>query len=84
MTAEKGKLMKRSAAVVTGAVTAPGGCAVPAVADAGAEGAVTGSRGVPAGGAVQVPAHVSIDVRGNTVSGVGAPDPAYGGKCGNG
>ncbi|WP_437044576.1 hypothetical protein [Streptomyces sp. enrichment culture] len=50
MTAEKGKLMKRSAAVVTGAATVSGEAA-PAVAGAEAEGAVTGSRGVLAGDA---------------------------------
>ncbi|MFF5253839.1 chaplin [Streptomyces leeuwenhoekii] len=83
MTAEKGKSMKRSAAVVTGTVVALGGSAAPAFADAVAEGAATGSPGGLTGQVVQVPVHIPVNVCGNTVNGVGLLNPAYGNKCTN-
>ncbi|AJP02086.1 membrane protein [Streptomyces cyaneogriseus subsp. noncyanogenus] len=74
--------MKRSAAVVTGAVVALGGSAAPAFADAVAE-AAAGSSGGLTGYVVQVPVHIPVNVCGNTVNGVGLLNPAYGNKCTN-
>ncbi|MET9775648.1 chaplin [Streptomyces sp. NPDC006367] len=82
MTAEKGKSMKKSAAVVAGAVMTLG-MATPAFADAGAEAAAIGSPGVLSGNAVQVPVHVPVNVCGNTVNIVGLLNPAAGNVCVN-
>jgi hypothetical protein len=82
MTAEKGKFMKKSAAVVAGAILAFGGAA-PAFADAGAEGAAVKSPGVLSGNVVQVPVHVPVNVCGNTINVVGLLNPAFGNKCVN-
>ncbi|MET8449764.1 chaplin [Streptomyces sp. NPDC005209] len=82
MTAEKGKFMKKSAAVLAGAVLALGGAA-PAFADSGAEGVATGSPGVLSGNVIQVPIHVPVNVCGNTVNVVGLLNPALGNACAN-
>ncbi|MER6032332.1 MULTISPECIES: chaplin [unclassified Streptomyces] len=74
--------MKKSAAVLTGAILALGG-AVPAFADSGAEGAAANSPGVISGNVVQVPVHVPVNVCGNTVNVIGALNPALGNKCEN-
>jgi hypothetical protein len=62
MTVEKGKPMKRSAAAVTGTVVTRGGSAAPAFADAVAEGAATGSRGLLSGNVARVPVHTHLPV----------------------
>ncbi|EHN79116.1 hypothetical protein SMCF_1298 [Streptomyces coelicoflavus ZG0656] len=82
MTAEKGKFMKKSAAVVAGAIMALG-MASPAFADAGAEGAAVGSPGVLSGNVVQVPVHVPVNVCGNSINVIGLLNPAFGNTCVN-
>ncbi|WP_309095482.1 chaplin [Streptomyces sp.] len=82
MTAEKGKFMKKSAAVVAGAIMALG-MAGPAMADAGAQGAAVGSPGVLSGNVLQIPVHIPINVCGNTVNIVGLLNPAFGNECKN-
>jgi hypothetical protein len=82
MTAEEGKFMKKSAAVLAGTVMAFG-MATPAFADAGAEAAAVGSPGVLSGNAVQVPVHIPVNVCGNTVNIVGLLNPAGGNVCVN-
>ncbi|KND35579.1 chaplin [Streptomyces acidiscabies] len=74
--------MKKSAAVIAGLVLALGG-AVPAFADAGAEGAAIGSPGVLSGNVVQIPVHVPVNVCGNTVNVIGLLNPAFGNTCVN-
>lgn len=83
MTAEKGNTMKKTAAVVVGAILALGGAA-PAFADAGAEGAAIGSPGVLSGNVVQIPVHVPINVCGNSVNVIALLNPAFGNACVNG
>ena len=80
MTAEKGKLMKKTAAVVAGAIMALG-MAAPAFADAGAEGAAVHSPGVLSGNVVQVPIHIPVNVCGNTVNVIALLNPAFGNTC---
>ena len=82
MTAEKGKLMKKTAAVVAGAIMALG-MAAPAFADAGAEGAAVHSPGVLSGNVVQVPVHIPVNVCGNTVNVIALLNPAFGNTCVN-
>ncbi|MER7402547.1 chaplin [Streptomyces sp. NPDC000070] len=74
--------MKKSAAVVAGAIMALG-MAAPAVADAGAQGAAVGSPGVLSGNLLQIPVHVPINVCGNTVNIIAALNPAFGNECEN-
>ena len=74
--------MKKSAAVVAGAIIALGG-ALPAFADAGADGAAVNSPGVVSGNVVQVPVHVPVNVCGNTVNVIAALNPAFGNTCVN-
>ncbi|MFD9932753.1 chaplin [Streptomyces massasporeus] len=80
MTAEKGKFMKKSAAVAAGAIMALG-MASPAIADAGAQGAAVGSPGVLSGNVIQVPIHIPINLCGNTVNIVALLNPAFGNAC---
>ncbi|MEU0406807.1 chaplin [Streptomyces griseorubiginosus] len=82
MTAEKGNLMKKTAAVVAGAIMALG-MAAPAFADAGAQGTAIGSPGLLSGNVVQVPVHVPINVCGNTVNVIALLNPAFGNSCTN-
>ncbi|MCZ0989103.1 hypothetical protein BEK98_01645 [Streptomyces diastatochromogenes] len=74
--------MKKSAAVVAGAVLALGGAA-PAFADSGATGGATQSAGVISGNVIQVPVHVPVNVCGNTVDVIGLLNPAFGDPCVN-
>ncbi|MEG3628727.1 chaplin ChpD [Streptomyces poriticola] len=74
--------MKKSAAVVAGAIMALG-MASPAIADAGAEGAAVHSPGVLSGNVIQVPVHVPVNVCGNTVNIIAALNPAFGNECKN-
>ncbi len=82
MTAEKGKFMKKSAAVAAGAIMALG-MAGPAMADSGAQGAAVGSPGVLSGNVIQVPIHIPINLCGNTVNIIGLLNPAFGNECEN-
>ncbi|WP_437069496.1 chaplin [Streptomyces sp. enrichment culture] len=83
MTAEKGKFMKKTAALVAGALLALGGAAAPAFADAEAVGGAYKSPGVLSGNVVQVPVHVPINVCGNTVNVIALLNPAFGNTCVN-
>ncbi|WP_405555633.1 chaplin ChpD [Streptomyces sp. NBC_01171] len=74
--------MKKSAAVIAGAILALGGAA-PAFADAGAEGAAVGSPGLLSGNAIQVPVHVPVNVCGTSVDVIGLLNPAFGNACVN-
>jgi hypothetical protein len=74
--------MKKSAAVVAGAILALGGAA-PAFADAGALGAATGSPGVLSGNTVQIPIHIPVNACGNTVDVIALLNPAFGNTCVN-
>ena len=82
MTGEKGKIMKRSAAVVAGAIMALG-VAAPAFADAGANGSAANSPGVLSGNVIQVPVHVPVNVCGNSVNVLALLNPAFGTACTN-
>ncbi|MFF0832412.1 MULTISPECIES: chaplin [unclassified Streptomyces] len=74
--------MKKSAAVLVGAILAVGGAA-PAFADSGAEGVAANSPGVISGNVVQVPVHVPVNVCGDSVDVIGALNPALGARCEN-
>ncbi|WP_345620471.1 chaplin ChpD [Streptomyces ziwulingensis] len=74
--------MKKSAAVVAGAILALG-MATPAFADAGAQGAAVGSPGVLSGNVIQVPVHVPVNVCGNSINVIGLLNPSFGNKCVN-
>ncbi|WP_327722496.1 chaplin [Streptomyces sp. NBC_00490] len=72
--------MKKTAAVVAGAIMALG-MAAPAFADAGAEAAAVHSPGVLSGNVVQVPIHIPVNVCGNTVNVIALLNPAFGNTC---
>ncbi|MFF7470248.1 chaplin family protein [Streptomyces sp. NPDC008092] len=82
MTAEKGKFMKKTAAVVVGVILALGG-AVPAFADAGAQGTATNSPGAVSGNVIEVPVHVPVNACGDTVDVIGLLNPALADACAN-
>ncbi|MFG2117765.1 chaplin [Streptomyces sp. NPDC048710] len=75
--------MKKSAAVVAGAILALGGAA-PAFADSGATGTATNSPGVLSGNVIQVPVHVPVNACGDTIDVIGLLNPAFGNACVNG
>ncbi|EFL15706.1 chaplin family protein [Streptomyces sp. C] len=72
---------KKAAVALASAGLAVAGAAGAASADAAAEGAAVGSPGVLSGNLVQVPVHVPINVCGNSVSIIGALNPAFGNVC---
>ncbi|MGW0823610.1 chaplin [Streptomyces sp. NPDC002845] len=72
--------MKKSAAVVAGAIMAVG-AAAPAIADTGAQGSATNSPGFISGNVVQIPLHVPANLCGNTISALGLLNPASGAIC---
>ncbi|MFF3345081.1 chaplin [Streptomyces sp. NPDC002779] len=74
--------MKKSVAVVAGAIMAMG-MATPAFADAEAKGAAIGSPGVLSGNVVQIPVHVPINVCGNSVNVIALLNPTFGNTCVN-
>ncbi|MFB7600824.1 chaplin [Streptomyces sp. NPDC056160] len=74
--------MKKSVAVMTGAILALG-MAAPAFADAGAEGAAAGSPGVISGDTIQVPVHVPINLCGDTIDVIALLNPTFGNPCVN-
>ncbi|MDQ0787049.1 chaplin [Streptomyces sp. B3I8] len=69
-------------ALGTGAVVLSG--AGLSMADAGAQGTAVGSPGVLSGNVVQVPVHIPVNVCGNTITVIGALNPAFGNVCVNG
>ncbi|WP_445524490.1 chaplin [Streptomyces cyslabdanicus] len=75
--------MKKSVAVVTGALVALG-MAGPAFADSGATGTAANSPGVLSGNVIQLPVHVPVNVCGNTVDVIALLNPAFGNTCANG
>jgi hypothetical protein len=75
-------MLKKTATVFAGAVLALG-AAVPAFADAGAEGAAIGSPGVLSGNLIQVPVHVPVNACGNSINIIGLLNPAFGNTCVN-
>lgn len=70
-----------TAAMVGSAFAFGGGTAF---ASSAADGAAVGSPGVLSGNLVQVPVHVPVNLCGNTVSVIGALNPAFGNTCING
>ena len=69
--------MKKSAAVVAGAILAMG-MATPAIADSGAGAVAEHSPGVLSGNVVQVPVDVPVNVSGNSINVIGVLNPAFG------
>ncbi|WP_030684007.1 chaplin [Streptomyces sp. NRRL B-1347] len=84
MTRQKGNVvkLKKSAAIVAGAVLALG-VASPAFADADAKGGAHGSPGVLSGNVIQVPVHVPVNVCGNSANLFALLNPAFGNTCVN-
>ena len=67
----------KAVALSVGAAASVAGAAGVAAADAGAHGAAVHSPGVLSGNVVQVPVHIPVNVCGNTVSVIGALNPAF-------
>lgn len=65
------------------AVTMPVSAAFAAGGGAAADGAASDSPGLISGNTVQLPAHVPVNVCGNTVNVVGLLNPAVGNSCAN-
>ncbi|MEU0603993.1 chaplin [Streptomyces sp. NPDC006393] len=74
--------MKKSVAVVTGAILALG-VAGPAFAGAGATGGAADSAGVISGNTIQIPIHAPINVCGNTIDVIALLNPSFGNACAN-
>ncbi|MBL1080586.1 chaplin [Streptomyces actinomycinicus] len=74
--------MKKTAALVTGAILALG-LAGPAFADADATGTANNSPGVLSGNVVQVPIHIPINLCGNTIDIIALLNPALANHCSN-
>ena len=73
----------KTAAVVAGAgAVALAGAGI-AAADAGAEAVASHSPGVASGNLLQVPAHVPVNLCGNSVNVIGLLNPAFGNTCVN-
>ncbi|WP_269469681.1 chaplin [Streptomyces humicola] len=72
-------------AVITMAATGSALAAVAgyAVADSGAQGTATNSRGALSGNVIQVPVHIPLNLCGNTVTVIGVFNPAFGNTCAN-
>ncbi|MBM7441091.1 chaplin [Streptomyces sp. HB132] len=70
------------AAVAAGTLLALG-AASPAMADSGAGAVSAHSPGFLSGNVVQAPIHIPINICGNTVSIIGALNPAFGNFCVN-
>ncbi len=73
----------KAVVLTVGAAAAVAGAAGAAAADAGAEAAAVKSPGVASGNVVQVPVHIPVNLCGNTVSVIGALNPAFGNTCVN-
>lgn len=73
----------RNGVIAVAAASGAMAVAVPAYADAGADGAAVGSPGVVAGNTLQLPVHVPVNVCGNTVNVAGVLNPAAGNTCVN-
>lgn len=77
------RMVKTAAVAAVAGIALIGGAGV-ASADSVAQGAAVGSPGVLSGNVVQVPIHVPVNICGNTLSLVGALNPAAGNTCVNG
>ncbi|MFF3610428.1 chaplin [Streptomyces sp. NPDC002580] len=75
---------KKAALILATAGMAAGAAAGSAAADSGAQGVAAHSPGVLSGNTIQVPVHVPINLCGNTISIIGALNPAFGNTCVNG
>lgn len=77
------KNLKRATAITmaAGGLVAAGAGVAAATGGAHAGGAATHSPGVGSGNQVQVPVHVPVNACGNTVSVIGALNPAFGNFC---
>ncbi|WP_405862425.1 chaplin [Streptomyces sp. NBC_00090] len=73
----------KAVVLTVGAAAAVAGAAGVAAADSIAEGAAVKSPGVGSGNVVQVPVHIPVNLCGNTVSVIGALNPAFGNACVN-
>ncbi|MEU4061443.1 chaplin [Streptomyces wedmorensis] len=71
----------KAVVLTVGAAATVAGAAGAAAADAGAEAAAVKSPGVISGNAIQVPINIPINLCGNTISVVGALNPAFGNVC---
>ncbi|CAL9371329.1 Chaplin-B [Streptomyces sp. enrichment culture] len=73
----------RNGVIAVAAASGAMAMAMPAYADAGAEGTAVGSPGVVSGNTVQLPVHAPLNVCGNTVNVVGLLNTAAGNVCVN-
>lgn len=80
------KKFKKAAALtmITGSLVAAGAGVASATNGAHADGHAVNSPGVGSGNVVQAPVHVPVNVVGNTVSVIGALNPAFGNDGYNG
>ncbi|MGW7549468.1 chaplin [Streptomyces sp. NPDC054770] len=77
------KRVTRNGVIAVAAASGAMAVAVPAWADAGADGVAAGSPGVISGNGIQLPVHIPVNVCGNTVNVVGLLNPAAGNTCAN-
>ncbi|MGW4897270.1 chaplin [Kitasatospora sp. NPDC004240] len=54
-----------------------------AAAHGQAQGVAAGSPGVLSGNQIQIPVHIPVNLCGNTISVIGALNPAFGNGCAN-
>lgn len=75
--------MRIRTAIAAAALAAVGilGATGTAIADADANGFAVGSPGILSGNVVQVPIHIPINLCGNSISLIGALNPAAGNTC---
>ncbi|NUK04589.1 chaplin [Streptomyces lunaelactis] len=73
------KNLKKAAALtmVAGSLVAAGAGVASATTGAHADGTAVNSRGVGSGNLVQAPVHIPVNAVGNTVSVIGALNPAF-------
>ncbi|MFJ6722899.1 MULTISPECIES: chaplin [unclassified Streptomyces] len=76
------RVLKSVAMALAAGALVVGGASV-ASADAEAEGVAVGSPGVLSGNVVQIPIHIPINLCGNSISVIGALNPAAGNVCVN-
>ncbi|MFF5141402.1 chaplin family protein [Streptomyces sp. NPDC013157] len=77
------KRVTRNGVIAVAAASGAMAVAVPAWADAGANGTATGSPGVVSGNGIQLPVDLPVNVCGDTVNVVGLLNPAAGNTCAN-
>ncbi|WP_199550433.1 chaplin [Streptomyces sp. N35] len=74
---------KKAALVAAAASMAAGASAGAAFADSDADAKALQNPGVASGNTVQVPAHVPVNVSGNSANVIGALNPAFGNAASN-